>query len=374
MIGQRLGTILTPNSRVLWLTTWKMVGFVLNGFVFVLIGLELPEVVDGLGGRPAARSSASRSWSPWSSWWPGSCGSSRAACCPGSPRRVVARRDPALATPSDVRRQLGRPAWRGLPGRRPGAAHHFPERDLILLITFGVILATLVGQGLTLPAVLRWAGWDGVEFGGDELTLARTTAYEAGLEEIERTRPDWPDHQPLFDRLESGLRDRTEHLATEDPDETAERRKERIEHEEIQRRSSARSGRPSSASAIGARSTTRRSARSNASSTSKSSGWRAEAWRARISTRPEPGSATRVSGDELALRLGIDRHRVDQLGRQRGDRSGRRWLVRGRRHHRVRWLLNAFEDAGVPLDAPLEAARRDRLDQASATTTSCTSC
>ena len=45
------GTILTPTSRVLWLTTWKMVGFVLNGFVFVLIGLELPDVLAGLAGR-----------------------------------------------------------------------------------------------------------------------------------------------------------------------------------------------------------------------------------------------------------------------------------------------------------------------------------
>ena len=35
--------------------------------------------------------------------------------------------------------------------------------------------------------------------------------------------------------LESGLRDRTQHLATEDPDETAERTQERVEHEEIQR-------------------------------------------------------------------------------------------------------------------------------------------
>ena len=42
VIGSRLGTILTPNSRLLWLTTWKMIGFVLNGFLFVLIGLELP--------------------------------------------------------------------------------------------------------------------------------------------------------------------------------------------------------------------------------------------------------------------------------------------------------------------------------------------
>jgi hypothetical protein len=40
---------------------------------------------------------------------------------------------------------------------------------------------------------------------------------------------------PLLDRLESGLRDRTQHLATEDAAETAERLQERIEHEEIQR-------------------------------------------------------------------------------------------------------------------------------------------
>jgi CPA1 family monovalent cation:H+ antiporter len=111
----------------------------------------------------------------------------------------------------------------------------FPERDLILLVTFGVILVTLVGQGLTLPLALRWAAWDGTEPDGDEATRARAAAYEAGLEEIERARPNWPTHQPLFDRLESGLRDRTQHLATEDPEETEERRQERIEHEEIQR-------------------------------------------------------------------------------------------------------------------------------------------
>ena len=34
----------------------------------------------------------------------------------------------------------------------------FPHRDLILFATFGVIIITLVGQGLTLPAVIRWLG------------------------------------------------------------------------------------------------------------------------------------------------------------------------------------------------------------------------
>ena len=48
-------------------------------------------------------------------------------------------------------------------------------------------------------------------------------------------RERWPGHLELLDRLESGMRDRTQHLATEDANETAERRQERLEHEEIQR-------------------------------------------------------------------------------------------------------------------------------------------
>jgi Na+/H+ antiporter len=234
VIGSRLGTILTPNSRVLWLTSWKMIGFVLNGFVFVLIGLELPQILQGLGGRPPLEI----------------LGLAVLVCAvvvvgrivwvfagsllPGSPRRIVARTNPRLA-----RRLTFVVGWAGLRGAVSLAAalalkDDFPERNLILLLTFAVILVTLVGQGLTLPFVLRWAGWDGVELDGDEATSARTAAYQAGLDEIERARPEWPGHQPLFDRLESGLRDRTQHLATEDPDETAERRQERIEHEAIQ--------------------------------------------------------------------------------------------------------------------------------------------
>ncbi len=34
----------------------------------------------------------------------------------------------------------------------------FPDRDLILFVTFGIIVVTLIGQGLALPAVVRWLG------------------------------------------------------------------------------------------------------------------------------------------------------------------------------------------------------------------------
>jgi monovalent cation/hydrogen antiporter len=235
VIGSRLGTILTPNSRVLWLTSWKMVGFILNGFVFVLIGLQLPDILQGLGGRSPSSVLALAAivcavvvvtrmvWVFISSY------------IPGSPARQIARVDPRLAT-----RLTFVVGWSGLRGAVSLAAAlalpaTFPERNLILLLTFAVIVVTLVGQGLTLPAVLRWARWDGTELDGDEATVARQAAYQAGLDEIARARPNWPGHEPLFDRLESGLQDRTQHLATEDPEETAERRQERIEHEEIQR-------------------------------------------------------------------------------------------------------------------------------------------
>jgi Na+/H+ antiporter len=234
VIGSRLGTILTPRSRVLWLANWKMIGFILNGFVFVLIGLELPEILQGLGGRSPGEIVALIALVS------GVVIATRlvwvfaSSLLPGSPRRVIARRDSRLAT-----RLTFVVGWAGLRGAVSLAAAlalpaDFPERNLILLLTFAVILVTLVGQGLTLPLVLRRAGWDGTEPEGDEATTARAAAYQAGLDEIERARLAWPTHLPLIDRLESGLQDRTRHLATEDPDETAERGQERIEHEAIQ--------------------------------------------------------------------------------------------------------------------------------------------
>jgi monovalent cation/hydrogen antiporter len=39
-----------------------------------------------------------------------------------------------------------------------GSGAPFPGRDLILFITFGIIVITLVGQGLLLPSVVRWLG------------------------------------------------------------------------------------------------------------------------------------------------------------------------------------------------------------------------
>jgi monovalent cation/hydrogen antiporter len=236
VVGSQLGKVLGAQSRVLWLSTWKIIDFVLNGFLFVLIGLELPSVIDGLAGSEIS-----------------SLVTKTLAICAvvvlarivwvfaasrlrNSPARVIARTDPRLAG-----RLTFVVAWSGLRGAVSLAAAlalpiDFPQRNLILFVTFAVILVTLVGQGLTMPAVVRWAGWDGVEFGGDEGTAARATAYQAGLAEVGHQRELWPNHQPLMDRLEAGFEDRMEHLAvdTDDESESADRRQERLEHQQIQ--------------------------------------------------------------------------------------------------------------------------------------------
>ncbi|MEO8625740.1 MAG: Na+/H+ antiporter [Candidatus Limnocylindrales bacterium] len=235
VIGRDYARILTARSRTLWLFSWKMVGFILNGFVFLLIGLELPTVADALQTRGRVEIAgvvvvvcllviATRFlWTFLSSQ------------LPNTPYRRLAARDVRLA-------RWGRfiVGWAGLRGAVSLAAAlalpaTFPERDLILLITFAVIIVTLVGQGLTLPYFVRRAAFGGLDIDGDEPTLARETAYGAGLAEIEKQRALWTDHKPLLDRLESGLQDRTQHLATADPTETAERNQEHEEHRQIQR-------------------------------------------------------------------------------------------------------------------------------------------
>jgi monovalent cation/hydrogen antiporter len=234
VIGRRLGTMLSPNSRVLWLTSWKMVQFVLNGLVFVLLGLALPDILRepssisileflGIALLVCAAAIGTRFlWVFASSF------------LPNSPRRRIAETNPALAW-----RLAFLVGWSGLRGAVSLAAAlalplEFPARNLILLLTFAVILATLVGQGLTLPLVVRWLHWDGVDGEQDEVELARATMYQVGLGSIRLARTRWPNHEPLLERLESGLQDRERHLATEDPEETSERHQEHQEHEEIQ--------------------------------------------------------------------------------------------------------------------------------------------
>jgi CPA1 family monovalent cation:H+ antiporter len=58
----------------------------------------------------------------------------------------------------------------------------FPDRDIILFLTFSVILVTLVGQGLTLPTVICWLGLG--DAGRRELHAERVEEFRARLKAI----------------------------------------------------------------------------------------------------------------------------------------------------------------------------------------------
>jgi monovalent cation/hydrogen antiporter len=87
----------------------------------------------------------------------------------------------------------------------------FPHRDLILFVTFGVIVTTLVGLGLTLPLVIRWL--DVAKHRTEERRreqeaelTARHDAMDAGLRMLE----DFAREQPLPDTVAAALRTRDE--------------------------------------------------------------------------------------------------------------------------------------------------------------------
>jgi monovalent cation/hydrogen antiporter len=102
----------------------------------------------------------------------------------------------------------------------------FPHRDLILLLTFWVILITLVGQGLLLPPVLRWLGLGKVaeteqkQERSAELA-ARRAAIDAVLRRLDQLASERNLPEPLVERLRTRHRarlDRAESVDSDDAD------------------------------------------------------------------------------------------------------------------------------------------------------------
>jgi CPA1 family monovalent cation:H+ antiporter len=90
------------------------------------------------------------------------------------------------------------------------AGESFPGRDLILFLTFAVILVTLVGQGLTLPLVIRWLRLEDDGVGDREDAKARIKAAEAALARLEELAgEDWV-REDTAERMRGAYRFRTD--------------------------------------------------------------------------------------------------------------------------------------------------------------------
>ena len=120
-------------------------------------------------------------------------------------------------------------AWTGMRGADSLAAalaipfllsngQPFPGRDLILLLTFCVIFATLVLQGLTLAPLVRWLGVVDDHVTEKEERLARLKANEAALARLEELESLKRAGHQTIERLRSEYEDRIRQLRVDDPE------------------------------------------------------------------------------------------------------------------------------------------------------------
>jgi monovalent cation/hydrogen antiporter len=203
----RTSTTSRSATRLQGWSTWELIDFVLEAVVFLLIGLQLPAVLDGLQGEDYAMADAVG----WSlvvlavvvavrfAWvFPGTYLPRRLS------RRVREREpEPPWTYPVVV-------SWAGMRGVVSLAAAfalaiEFPRRDLILFITFVVVFGTLVLQGLTLPWMIRRLGVVGREDFTDRLAEANAQyrAVQAGISRLDELLAEEPTAPPddIVDKL-----------------------------------------------------------------------------------------------------------------------------------------------------------------------------
>ncbi|GAA2360479.1 Na+/H+ antiporter [Nonomuraea africana] len=191
------------GTRLLLSSVWKVADFLLESIVFALIGLQLVPVLGGLAGRSA--------WEV--------AGYVLAVFA----ATVLARFVwvfPAAYVPLLWLKNADKPPWQhvvivgwaGMRGVVSLAAAFaipdgFPERDLLLLLTFSTVILTLLVQGLTFPALIRKLRVSSErEHYEDNLSeaAAQQAAVEAGLarlDEILRDEPGDALHGDVIDML-----------------------------------------------------------------------------------------------------------------------------------------------------------------------------
>jgi len=99
----------------------------------------------------------------------------------------------------------------------------FPGRDLILFLTFMVILVTLVMQGLSLPVLIRWLGIEEDGSAETEERKARIKANEAALERLEKIGETDPAKMGALKRLRVEYEDHILQLKASAPGRTDRR-------------------------------------------------------------------------------------------------------------------------------------------------------
>jgi CPA1 family monovalent cation:H+ antiporter len=84
----------------------------------------------------------------------------------------------------------------------------FHQRNLIIFLTYSVILVTLVLQGLSLPALIRKLGLAGADGENCEEYDARRMMVEAARSRLEELKEKDPDFEQVYDHVDRHYQDR----------------------------------------------------------------------------------------------------------------------------------------------------------------------
>jgi Na+/H+ antiporter len=238
-LGRQRPRITNSDTRLLGSGVWQMVVFLLNGFVFVLIGLQLPQILGGLSERALPELIALGvlisltvilvriAWVFPATYLPRWLSASLRARDPAPPRRVV-----SIVAWAGMRGVVSLAAALAVPHTLPNGAP-FPERDLVIFLTFCVILATLVGQGLSLPLLIRVLRIAPDDATAREEATARAAATDAAIARIDELEREWPTHGPLIRQLRSMYDHRAQHLPGSRDSPDVELDQELVEHKLI---------------------------------------------------------------------------------------------------------------------------------------------
>jgi Na+/H+ antiporter len=217
-LGWHSPLIVRARYRLQASAFWEVVVFLLNGFVFITIGLQLPRILlairgDSLGTliNEALLISGAVVLVRIAWVFP-------VAYLPRLLSKKLRARDPFPSW-----QEVALVAWAGMRGVISLAAAFalpfvlidgsaFPGRDYILFFTFCVILVTLVFQGLTLPLVVRKLGLKDDGSTNEEERRARLAANKAALEQIGSVAGKEDYRADVIDRLRAEYDDRIAQL------------------------------------------------------------------------------------------------------------------------------------------------------------------
>ncbi|HEX4653849.1 MAG TPA: Na+/H+ antiporter [Candidatus Udaeobacter sp.] len=217
-LGWHSPVMITARTRLQAYAFWETITFLLNGFVFIVIGLQLPRILRALGVQSltgpiitAIIISGAVILVRFAWTMPVVCLERLLSGKPRARHTIPFWQDVGIFGWAGMRGVVSLAAAFALPialsdGRR------FPGRDYILFLTFSVILITLVLQGLTLPLLIRKLGIQEDAEADEEERRARLEANKAAIDFIENMREHGNFSADVAARLRAEYDERVEQL------------------------------------------------------------------------------------------------------------------------------------------------------------------